>query len=195
MTDANYALHEGALAYLDADDGRVKGQEAPTDDTPEDEILCDIGGSKYLIGEWSDESVVELVVPSIDDAAEYPEIARHMSDAANRYHSDRSDISAWLELIEQLDKISPIVRVLKSHGDRFTFTHVGTNAQEWLDYYFDSDQVDEWCKAGVWCPTVANELNEAFIGPDDLKKADSNMVDHVCYGITCIDDLIEAIKN
>lgn len=204
MTDADHALSMGAVEYIDADDGRVKAQVKPTDDTPEDEILEDIGGSRYLVGDWSDESVVELAVPDIEDAVAYPDIARHMCDVAGRYHSDRSDVDAWCELIEHMDEIMPIVRVLQSHGDRFTGRRVGETATEWHDAGItDASDVDAWCGIGVWDAATASAFISADLSPDDVSQAAKSIEDRTfgdpiyaaCNGDTSVDVIIAEAKR
>ena len=173
------ALNTGSLVYIDPDDGRAIGQVAPDDDTPEDEILHDIAGVAYLVGDWSEKSVVELVVPSIDDAVDYPEIARAMSISAQRYHADQSDVDAWVELIEQLDEIAPIAEILKSHGDSYTGGGNGSEmAGGWVDAGITDPQVvDSWCEARVWDPAVAAGLIAAGLSPDDVTSAAESLVD------------------
>jgi len=203
MNQADYALAMGALEYIDADDGRVKGQIAPTDDTPEDEILHDIGGSPYLIGDWSDDSVVELVVPDIDDAIQYPDITWHMCDAAGRHHSKLSNVPAWCELVEHLGEIIPIVRILQSHGDRFTGRRVGEVATEWHDASItDASDVDAWCEIGVWNAATALAFISAGLSPDDvLQSAESineqpfgDPIYAACNGDISVDVIIAKYK-
>lgn len=177
MTQSEYALSAGALEYIDADDGRAIGQVAPTDDTPEDEILWDIGGTRYLVGEWTDESVVRLEVPTLDKALEHVEIVRHMSDVAERYHFDQSDVSSWCELIETIDEILPIVKVLQSHGHKFSGNHVGDTAAEWSDHGMDADEVDAWCEAGVWDAGIAELFQNRGVTPQKLQDALQNWDD------------------
>jgi hypothetical protein len=173
------ALNTGSLAYIDPDDGRAIGQVAPDDDTPEDEILHDIAGVAYLVSEWTEKSVVELEVPNINDAVDYPEIARAMSISAQRYHADRSDANAWIELIEQLDEIAPIADILKSHGDMYTGGGNGSEmAGGWIDEGItDPNVVDMWCEARVWDPAVAAALIAAGLSPDDALSAADALVE------------------
>lgn len=70
----------GARSYVDSADGR----EATLDD--EGDVV------------WSDESVVELVVPDEDDALAHPEALAAMVGAL-RTHSAESDIPAWEKLV------------------------------------------------------------------------------------------------
>lgn len=84
---ASRAFEGGALAYIDADDGRVKR---------------DLGGCYYTEGEWSDESEVYVECPDIEDAMEHPEFAAEMAESVIDHHHALSDVSAWKGLIEQI---------------------------------------------------------------------------------------------
>lgn len=52
--------------------------------------------------EWSDESVVELVCPDVDDALENPEQVAEMAEAVIQYHGPMSDKAEWKKLIESI---------------------------------------------------------------------------------------------
>lgn len=71
----------GAQSYVDCDDGR----EATLD------------GDGDVV--WSEDSVVNLVVPDEDDAIAYPDALADMAAALIECHSDASDKHAWQELL------------------------------------------------------------------------------------------------
>lgn len=73
----------GACSYVDSHDGR-------------EATLADDGEVV-----WSDESIVELVVPAEDDALAHPEALAAMVSAL-RTHSAESDIRAWKKLVESV---------------------------------------------------------------------------------------------
>lgn len=73
----------GASSYIDSSDGR----EATLD---EDGEL-----------EWSDESVIELVCPSLEEAMEWPDAAQAMLDGLTT-HCDQTDLDAWETLEEHM---------------------------------------------------------------------------------------------
>jgi hypothetical protein len=81
---ARRAIEEGAEAYIDLDDGRVA-------------TLADDGTI-----EWSEESVIEMVVPSIDEVAENPTEAAEMARGAFGLHACKSDRRAWAKLVESV---------------------------------------------------------------------------------------------
>ena len=94
---AGRAFAEGALAYVDLDDGRVKRAE------PAEEgvlvALRDIGGCHYTDGDWTDESDVYVECPDEDDAIRYPALAAEMARSVIDYHHALSDVAAWRKLI------------------------------------------------------------------------------------------------
>ena len=59
-------LNEGARIYIDTADGRTCVQIGAESTDPD--AIMDIGGSYYTVSDWSDTSVVELEVPTIDEA-------------------------------------------------------------------------------------------------------------------------------
>jgi len=73
---------------IDPEDGRVARGVAPEADE-------DWDGSV----EWSDESIVEVVCPEVEDALEYPETVAKIAEAVIDYHGDRSSRKAWAALI------------------------------------------------------------------------------------------------
>lgn len=71
----------GAAAYVDCDDGR--------------EATLDADGDVV----WSDDSVVELVVPDEAESLAHPEVLVQMAVALIECHSAASDKSAWQTLL------------------------------------------------------------------------------------------------
>lgn len=79
------AMEEGVPYYLDTDDGRIafapnRGQDI----------------------EWTDESMIRLECPDIDDAMEYPAMVAEMAQAVIDTHGTLSDRKAWAELVRQI---------------------------------------------------------------------------------------------
>jgi hypothetical protein len=102
---AQRAMREGAQYYLDAADGRLISAEYVEDedeDEDEDETLTDLGGCKFRVGDWSDDSVVRIECPSIEDAIEAPERVAEMAQAVIDHHAAKSDCGAWQKLIESI---------------------------------------------------------------------------------------------
>jgi hypothetical protein len=117
---ARRAFEGGALYYLDESDGRLASavrveQVEPAegeagywtgDDGEEygpDDVTHDGSGGWVLIDpEWSDESVVRLEVPDIEDAIEYPEIVAEMVRAVIDRHGSASDRAGWKKLVEDI---------------------------------------------------------------------------------------------
>lgn len=77
------ALADGAVSAIDPDDGR----EATLADGEVD---------------WSDESVIELVCPSIEDAVDDPATVAIMVQAVIDHHHAASDCGEWRRLIEAM---------------------------------------------------------------------------------------------
>lgn len=99
------AMEGGALYYVDHTDGRMIGRSEVDDCedgtyTDEDAVHHDFGGGHFLVGDWSDESVVSIECPSIEDAIEYPEIVAEMAQSVIDYHFPMSDRAEWKKLIE-----------------------------------------------------------------------------------------------
>ena len=105
---ARRAFTEGALHYLDVDDGKLMSVAEATEDERDkdgnlpDDVLTDIGGCVYRIGEWTDESVVRIECPEMDDAMAVPKLVAEMASAVIAHHHAASDCNAWRTLIAQI---------------------------------------------------------------------------------------------
>lgn len=99
------AMESGALSYVDANDGKMIRAESVTDGTDPDDIHYEIGGDQFLLGDWSDHSVVELLCPDDEDVMQYPVIAVMMAEDAIGQHSRESDQAAWRRLIQRMTRI------------------------------------------------------------------------------------------
>jgi len=99
------AMESGALAYVDANDGKIVRAEAVTDGTDADDIRHEIGGDQFVVGDWSDHSVIELLCPDDEDVMQYPEIAAMMAEDAIGQHSRESDQVAWRRLIQRMTRL------------------------------------------------------------------------------------------
>lgn len=88
---AKRAMEEGALYYLDVDDGRLASSPEWTDDV--------YGGQPI---EWSDESVVELEAPCIEDAINNHVLVEQMAAEVIDNHYAESDVSEWIDLIGKI---------------------------------------------------------------------------------------------
>lgn len=86
------AADYGAAYYLDTTDGRL-AQMVDTEDE---------GGETSQEVEWSDDSVVCLLCPEIDDAIAHPEMVAEMAQAVIDYHGPRSDRAEWKKLIQSI---------------------------------------------------------------------------------------------
>lgn len=101
---AERALSEGASAYIDESTGLVL-HSVHVDDADDDaEILTDIGGCEYAVGEWSEESVVRLECPDEEDALANPKALGQMIEALVSHHSTRSDLWAWKVLVKKIEE-------------------------------------------------------------------------------------------
>jgi hypothetical protein len=69
--------------------------------------------------------------------------------------------------------ISSIELTLRNHGPMFygDDTTARRIAEEWHDYDFRPDQVDQWCKAYCWDPDIAAEFHNAGMTPKTAARA------------------------
>lgn len=67
-----------------------------------DDVQRDMGGGLYREGSWSDESVVCIECPDIEDAMDEPPMVAEMAAAVISYHHPESPCRKWRELIEQI---------------------------------------------------------------------------------------------
>lgn len=163
-------LNEGARIFIDSGDGRTCEQVGAESTDPD--AIMDIGGSYYTVSDWSETSVVELEVPTIDEALERPDVARKMARAAKSTHHAESDITAWAELIEELDEIEGVASTLRGYGDMFTGGCIADAAHAWLDAGIKDDgSIDLWCDIGCWDPATAAKWVDAGLSPQDVETA------------------------
>lgn len=163
-------LNEGARIYIDTADGRTCEQIGAESTDPD--AMMDIGGSYYTISDWSEYSVVELEVPTIDGALERPDVARKMARAAKSTHHAESDLSGWNELIEELDEIEGAAITLRGYGDMYTGGCVADAAHAWLDAGIEDDgSIGSWCDIGCWDADTASKWIAAGLSPDDVEVA------------------------
>lgn len=98
------ALSEGATAYVDATDGKAIHSIMPDDDTDAGDILTDIGGCEYVVGDWSDESEVYVECPDVEEAIENAALVAEMAKSVIDHHHALSDTKAWRKLIEAIQE-------------------------------------------------------------------------------------------
>lgn len=176
--NAVVGLNEGARIYIDTADGRTCEQIGAESTDPD--ALMDIGGSYYTISDWSEYSVVELEVPTIDEALKRPEVARKTARAAKAWHHAKSDVSGWNELIEELNEIEGAATTLRGYGAMYTGGCVADAAHEWLDAGIEDDgSIGSWCKIGCWQASTAAAWIAAGLTPDDVENAAKAMQDEV----------------
>ena len=118
---ARRAFEGGAMYYLDEADGRLAAavpvtcddEEAAAEDRVytgpdgteygDDEVTYDGSGGYVLLDpEWTDESVVRLECPDVEDAIEHTAAAAEMARAVIDTHGSCSDRAAWKKLIESI---------------------------------------------------------------------------------------------
>lgn len=112
------ALKEGAAHYVNEHDGRMLSalpvDEDEDDEGDDEDIETDIGGCRYRVGDWTEESVVRIEVPDIEDAIRHPNEVAEMAKAVISHHHSYSDCDEWKDLVlrvqrlaEALDEIDP----------------------------------------------------------------------------------------
>jgi len=176
--NAVVGLNGGARIYIDSADGRTCEQVGAESTDPD--ARMDIGGSYYTISDWSEYSVVELDVPTIDKALERPDVARKMARAAKSWHHAESDLDGWLELIEELDEIEGAAKTLRGYGDMYTGDCIADAAHEWLDAGIEDDgSIVSWCEIGCWNAAKAAAWISAGLTPDDVEAAAKAMQDEM----------------
>jgi hypothetical protein len=106
------AMEEGAEHYIDSDDGRMCSALPIYDEEARDEdgdlldgVYCS-EGIYFRVGDWTDESVVKVKCPDIDDAIKYPEIAAQMARSVSDHHYAESDRQAWKNLVAGIRNLS-----------------------------------------------------------------------------------------
>ena len=171
-------LNQGARIYIDTADGCTCEQIGAQSTDPD--AMMDIGGSYYTVSDWSQASVVELEVPTIDEALEQPYVARKMARAAKSTHHAKSDLSGWNELIEELDEIEGAAITLRSYGDMYTGGCVADAAHAWLDAGIEDDgSIGSWCDIGCWDADTAAKWIAAGLSPDDVEVAAKRIVEQL----------------
>lgn len=95
------AMEEGAVYYLNADNGRV----AYAPDWEDDEYA----GEEI---EWTEESMVRIECPRIEDAIEQPRLVAEMAKAVVEYHGANSDKEKWGDLVW---RIKALANALSDH--------------------------------------------------------------------------------
>jgi len=105
---AQRAMEEGALYYLDADDGRLIEAETVGDEERDEDgewpldTFAGMDGGRYRLGDWSADSVVCLICPTAEASIEHPRETADMAQAVIDYHAAASDPAAWRRLIESI---------------------------------------------------------------------------------------------
>lgn len=92
---ATRAMEQGAIYYLDLDDGRLAWAPEWTDDMYDGQPI-----------EWTDKSVVSLSCPDLDDAIDEPAIVAEMAQAVIDHHSAKSNPKEWAKLIKQIRELA-----------------------------------------------------------------------------------------
>ena len=98
---AKRAIQEGALHYIDCDDGRLVSREA-WNDIPEKCGWRDMNGEPFEVSDWSTESVVRIECPTLEDAVAHPAIFCQIVESVVEFHYPMSDVEAFRALIGQI---------------------------------------------------------------------------------------------
>jgi len=97
---ASRAFEGGAMHYLDIDDGKLKS--ALLAEEGDEDATADMGGGYFTEGDWTDESVVRIECPDVEDALEHPVLAAEMARAVIQRHGPESDVAEWKKLVEEI---------------------------------------------------------------------------------------------
>lgn len=102
---AQRAMEGGAKYYIDAEDGRMKTAEWISEDDATEDDDRDMNACAFRVGEWSDESVIELVCPDIGDVLENKEAFAEMVKSLRRHHAE-SNVAAWKKLVAEIRELA-----------------------------------------------------------------------------------------
>lgn len=107
---ARRLFEEGALYYINEDDGRmISAEEVDEDDIDIDDlpdnVVHDGAGGYARASDWTGYSVVCVACPSIEDALDDPEVVAEMAQSVIDHHSEMSDKAEWKKLIESVNKL------------------------------------------------------------------------------------------
>mgnify|MGYP000844097660 FL=1 len=99
------AFEGGALAYLDLDNGRL----ATSPDWDRDEYA----GQPI---EWTDESVVCLECPDIQEAIDEPGVFAEMAAAVAEIHDAESNCREWAKMLASIRKLAECIEEVQIDG-------------------------------------------------------------------------------
>lgn len=119
-TTAEYAicaLDGGALAYVDCDDGRVIESISPDEADEGSDVLTDMQGCEYVVGEWSSSSRVRLECPDEEDAIANPVAFAQMLDCVLGVHGPCSAVDEWKNLARAIMECSDCIRDVVGYMD------------------------------------------------------------------------------
>lgn len=78
MSNAIEAFNCGYAVYVSCIDGTCIRSENPTGSSPPEEVRITHSGERYVVTEWSDDSIVYLACPTATECFEHPEAAVQM---------------------------------------------------------------------------------------------------------------------
>lgn len=81
------------------------------------------------------------------------------------------------EMVGRDNDVIEMAKMLESHGQMFTGNNVDDEAQGWIDNGFTPEVADEWCEIGCWDASVAAQLRDAGLTPDDAHNTANLMID------------------
>ena len=111
----------GACSYIDSADGRE----------------AELNKDGDLV--WSDESVVEIILPTVEEAVDNPAKAAIILDAATTYGVDEEDVDALR------DKIANPYRITDGNATEYvgSLEEAKSIIEDWYDFLADDGKVDE----------------------------------------------------
>jgi hypothetical protein len=102
---AERSFEGGALAYLDLDNGRLATSPEWTEGEYDGQPI-----------EWTDESVVCLECPDIQEAIDDPEVFAEMAAAVAELHDAESNCREWAKMLASIRKLAECVEDVTLRG-------------------------------------------------------------------------------
>lgn len=106
---AERAAEYGARYYIDSSDGRMMTIIRDPEGTP---TIRDPEGTPVILSEWTPSSVVELICPDLDVAADHPKFFAEMAKSVVDHHFPHSNLKKWRELVTNIKELAEAIEYI-----------------------------------------------------------------------------------